>query len=68
MLHHTSVSNCFYYVVTIASSVITDHLICIEYLCFFFNLNQHPSMKDVGCQTYTTVSSGGLRPFGAPGQ
>ncbi len=27
---NTSVSNCFYYVVTIALSVITDNLICIE--------------------------------------
>uniref|UniRef100_A0A672KMF4 GDT1 family protein n=1 Tax=Sinocyclocheilus grahami TaxID=75366 RepID=A0A672KMF4_SINGR len=33
MSHHTSVSNCFYYVVTIALSVLTDRLICTEYLC-----------------------------------
>ncbi len=35
MSHHTSVSNCFYNVVTIALSVITDNLKCI---CVF-NLN-----------------------------
>ncbi len=33
--HHTSVSKCFYYVVTIALSVITDRLTCTEYLCVF---------------------------------
>ncbi len=33
MSHHTSVSNCFYYVNTIALSVITDHLMCTKYLC-----------------------------------
>ncbi len=38
MSQHTSVSNCFHYVVTIVLSVITDHLICTEYLCAF-NLN-----------------------------
>ncbi len=38
MLHHTSVRNCFHYVVPIALSVITDRLICTEYLCVF-NLN-----------------------------
>ncbi len=35
MSHHTSVSNCFHYVITIALSVITDRLICTEYLCVF---------------------------------
>ncbi len=30
MLQHTIVSNCFYYVVTIALSVITDCLICTD--------------------------------------
>ncbi len=49
-----NLSNCFYYVVTIALSVITDRLICTEYLCVF-NL-QCPSVKDVDCQTYTTIS------------
>ncbi len=38
--HDTSVSNCFYYVITIALAVITDRLICTEYLCF---LNLNPS-------------------------
>jgi len=33
MLHHTSVSNCFYYVITITLSVITDRFIYVEYLC-----------------------------------
>ncbi len=28
MQYHTSVSNCFHYVINIALSVITDHLIC----------------------------------------
>ncbi len=32
MSQHTSVSNCFYYVITIALSVITDCFICTEYL------------------------------------
>ncbi len=27
MSHHTSVSNCFYYVVTIASSLLTDQIV-----------------------------------------
>ncbi len=35
MSQHTSVSNCFYYLVTIALSVITDCLTCFEYLCVF---------------------------------
>ncbi len=30
MSQDTSVSNCFHYVVTIALSPLTDHLICIE--------------------------------------
>ncbi len=52
--------------VTIALSVITDRLICIEYLCIF-NLNHSsvPSVKEVGCQTFTTLanhSSGSLLP------
>ncbi len=34
MLQHTSV--CFYYMVTIALSVITDHLKCTEYLFIIF--------------------------------
>ncbi len=35
MWHHTSVSNCFYYVITIALSLLTDRLICIElFMCF----------------------------------
>ncbi len=35
MWHHTSVSNCFYYVITIASSLLTDRLIYIElFMCF----------------------------------
>ncbi len=34
MSQHTSVSNCFYYVVTITLSLITDCLICTEYLYF----------------------------------
>ncbi len=34
MLQHTSV--CFYYMVTIAFSVITDHLKCTEYFFLFF--------------------------------
>ncbi len=50
----TSVSNCFYYMIAIDLSVITDRLICTEYLCIV-NLSR-PSMKDVGCQTKTTVS------------
>ncbi len=29
MWHHTSVSNCFYYVITIALSLLTDRLICM---------------------------------------
>ncbi len=33
MSQHTSVSNCFYSVATISLSVITDRLICTEYLC-----------------------------------
>ncbi|ROI15203.1 hypothetical protein DPX16_9002 [Anabarilius grahami] len=39
MSHHTSVSNCFYYVIIIALSVIKDRLICTEYLCVFNLLN-----------------------------
>ncbi len=38
ILQHTSVSNCFYYVITIVLSVITERLICTEQLCIF-NLN-----------------------------
>ncbi len=38
MSQHTSMSNCFYYMVTIALSVITYLLIGTEYLCIF-NLN-----------------------------
>ncbi len=38
MSQHTSVSNCFHYVITIALSVITDRLVCTEYKCVF-NLN-----------------------------
>ncbi len=34
MLYHTSVSNCYYYVVTIALSI-TDRLICSEYSSAF---------------------------------
>ncbi len=34
MLQHTSV--CFYYMVTIALSFITDHFKCTEYLFFYF--------------------------------
>jgi len=51
-----SVSNCFYYVVTIALSVITDRLICIElFMCF--NIN-HCSIHLWGMYTVkqTTVS------------
>ncbi len=52
----TRVSNCFYYVITIALSVITDRLICTKYLCVFALKSQHrPSMKDVDCRTYTTI-------------
>ncbi len=40
MSHHTSVSTCFNYVVTIALSVITDRLICTEYL-YISNLNHN---------------------------
>ncbi len=46
MSHYTSVSNCFYYVVTIALSVITDCLICMECFCIF-NLN-HSSIHLLG--------------------
>ncbi len=35
MPHHTSVSNCFYYVITIDLSFITDRLKCTEYVCIF---------------------------------
>lgn len=35
MSQHTSVSNFFCYVVTVALYVITDHLIYTEYLCVF---------------------------------
>ncbi len=38
MSQHTSVSNCFHYVITIALFVITDCLICTENLSVF-NLN-----------------------------
>ncbi len=38
MSHHTNVNNYFYYVITIALSVITDLLIYTKYLCVF-NLN-----------------------------
>ncbi len=38
MSQHTIKCNCFYYMVTIALSVFTDYLLCIEYLCIF-NLN-----------------------------
>ncbi len=37
-LQHISVSDCCYYVVTIARCLLTDRLICTEYLCIF-NLN-----------------------------
>ncbi len=52
--HHTSVSNCYYYVITIALSVITDCL-CTDYYVFSPKSQQHPSVKYIGCQTYTTV-------------
>ncbi len=35
MLQHTSLSNCFYYMITIALSLLTDRLICTEYWCGF---------------------------------
>ncbi len=38
MSQHTSVSNCFFYVVTIGLSIITVNVMCTEYLCVF-NLN-----------------------------
>ncbi len=35
MWHHTSVGNCFYYVITIALSLLRDRLTCIElFMCF----------------------------------
>ncbi len=33
VISHRRVSNCFHYMVTIAWYVITDRLICTEYLC-----------------------------------
>ncbi len=51
MSHHTSVNNCFYFVITIALSVITDCLICTEFLCIFNLKQQHSFVKDVGFQT-----------------
>ncbi len=39
MLQHTSVSNCFYYMVTIALSVIADCLICCKEYLYIFNIN-----------------------------
>ncbi len=54
MSHHTSVSNWFYYVVTIALSLLTDRLICIElFMCFWPKSQQRPSMRNVRCQTNT---------------
>ncbi len=36
--------------------VFTDRLICTEYLCVFnLNHSSSPSMRNVGCQTYTTI-------------
>ncbi len=54
MLQHTSVSNCFHDVVTIALSVITDHLICTEYLCIL-NLNTVASIYEEGRLASTTI-------------
>ncbi len=58
MSHHTSVNNCFYFVITIALSVITDCLICTEFLCIFNLKQQHSFVKDVGFQTVRHHSSG----------
>ncbi len=51
------ISFIFNEVITMVLSVITDHLICREYV-YVFNLKKEkcPSVKDVGCQTYTTAS------------
>ncbi len=47
MSHHTSESNCFYYVITNRSFD----------MHFLPKLQQCPSMKDVDCQTYTTLAN-----------
>ncbi len=43
MSQHKCVSDCFHYAITMALSIITDHLICIKGCT-------------VRCQTYTTIS------------
>ncbi len=42
-------------------AVITNYLICTEYFCFFDH-SSIPSMKDVGCQTFTVISVGRFLP------
>ncbi len=56
MSQHTSVSNCFYYVITIALSVINDCLICIELCVFDLKSQERLFMRKVSCQSYKTIS------------
>ncbi len=50
--------NCFYYLVTIVLLSLTDRLRCIElFMHFSPKSQQRQSVRNLGCQTYTTVSS-----------
>ncbi len=52
MSHHTSVSNCFHYVVTVALSLLTDQIVIryvLSYLCVL-NLNHSGvHLKNLHC-------------------